>query len=76
METRTSSFELLAEKTLERITALEVNLAVVKSNYATKEDIASLKEDIAKLETTLLKWFVGTAVTIASLAFTAARFIN
>ena len=76
METRTSSLELLAEKTLERITALEVNLAVVKSNYATKEDIASLKEDIAKLETTLLKWLVGTAVTIASLAFTAARFIS
>ena len=76
METRTSSLELLSEKTLERVTVLEVNLAVVKSNYATKEDIARLKEDIAKLEATLLKWFVGTAVTIASFDFVVAKFIN
>jgi ribosome-interacting GTPase 1 len=76
METRSSSLELLAEKALERITVLEVNLAVVKSNYATKEDIARLKEDIAKLEATLLKWFVEAAVTIASLSFAAARFIS
>ena len=74
METQTSSLELLAGKTLERITALEVDLAVIKSNYATKEDVAGVKEDIAKLEVTLLKWFIGTAVTIAGVAFAVARF--
>lgn len=76
METRTSPLELLAQKTLERVAVLEVDLAVIKSNYATKEDVARVKEDIAKLEGTLLKWFVGTAVTISGLAFAAARFIN
>jgi hypothetical protein len=48
METRTSSLELMAEKTLERVTLLEVDLAVIKSNYSTKEDVAKVKEDIAK----------------------------
>ena len=76
METRTSSLELMAEKTLERMTVLEVDLAVIKSNYATREDVAKVKEDIARLEVTLVKWFIGTAVTIAGLAFTAARFFN
>lgn len=76
METQTSSLVLLAGKTLERVTALEVDLAVIKSNYATKEDVARIKEDIAKSEVTLLKWFIGTAVTLTGLAFAAARFIT
>ena len=76
METQTSSLELLAGKTLERVTTLEVDLAVIKSNYATKEDVARIKEDIAKSEVTLLKWFIGTAVTLTGLAFAAARFIT
>lgn len=42
---------------------------MVKSNYATKEDLA-------KIEGTLLKWFIGTAVAIAGIAFAAARFIH
>ena len=75
MEPRTSSLELLAKKTLERVTVLEVDLAVIKSNYATKEDFVSVKEDIAKSEKTLLRWFVGTAVTLTGLAFAAARSI-
>ena len=69
MEERTSKLESLAEKTLERITFLEVDLAVIKSNYATREDIA-------KMEGVLLKWFIGTAVAIAGLAFAAAKFIH
>lgn len=64
----------MAEKTLERITVLEVDLTVIKSNYATREDIARPREDLAKLEGNLLKWFIGTAVTMATLAFAAAKF--
>jgi len=69
MEARITALESIAEKTLERLTMLEVDVAVIKSNYATKEDIA-------KSERTLLKWFIGTAITMTSLAFAAAKFIN
>lgn len=76
MEAPISTLELLSTKTFERVTALEVGIAVIKSNYATKEDIAKLNEAIAKSEGTLLKWFIGTAVTMASLTFAAAKFIH
>lgn len=79
--------ESATEQILGRLTALEIDMAVIKSNYATKEDIARTQieiarthELIARTETRLLKWFVGTAVTLAglcgSLAFLAARFIH
>lgn len=70
------AFELLEAITLERITSLQVHVAVIKSNYATKEDIATLHQAITKSEGTLLKWFIGTAVVMASLAFAAAKFIH
>lgn len=69
MEARLTKLESLAEQALERISALELDVAVIKSNYATREDIA-------KLESTLLKWFIATAVTMVSLAFAAAKFIH
>ena len=69
MEDRRSKLESITEKTLERLSALEVDLAMVKSNYATKEDLA-------KMEGTLLRWFIGTAVALAGIAFAAARFIH
>ena len=76
MEVRLSKLESLAEQALERISALELDVAVIKSNYATCEDIAKIREDLAKMEGTLLKWFIGTAVTIVGLAFAAAKFIH
>ena len=59
----------ISEKTLERLSALEIDLAVIRSNYATKEDIA-------RMEVTLLKWYIATAVALAGIAFAAARFIH
>ena len=69
METRTSSLELLAEKTFERLSSLVVDLTLIRSNYSPKEDLATI-------EGTLLKWFIGTAITLTSIAFAAARFIH
>jgi hypothetical protein len=69
MEARISKLESVAEQTLERISSVELGLAVITSNYATREDIA-------KTEGTLLKWFIGTAITMVSLAFAAAKLIH
>jgi hypothetical protein len=86
METPTKA-ESATEEILKRLTAVEIDVAVIKSNYATREDIARTHEAIAKLEvrmasmeTRLLKWFFATAITLAglsgSLAFLAAKFIH
>ncbi len=76
MEARLSKLESLFEQALERTSAVELDLAVIKSNYATREDISKMREDLAKLEATLIKWFIATAVTMVSLAFAAAKFIH
>ena len=44
--------------------ALEVDVAVIRSNYATKADVLAVREDIAKLESAMLKWIVGTSISM------------
>lgn len=59
MEERIRKLESLTEKSVERLIALERDLAVVKSNYATKSDIAEAKNSI-------IMWVVS-AVLLAQL---------
>ncbi|MFB9243567.1 hypothetical protein [Massilia antarctica] len=72
--------ESVTEKILERLAAVERDVAVIRANYATKADLAaveaSLRASIASLEATMLTWFIWTAIALASLAFTAAKLIN
>jgi septal ring factor EnvC (AmiA/AmiB activator) len=91
VETQLAAVETQLKGVETRLTVVETDLAVVKSNYATKEDIAKLQHSIssgddkleikmAQMETRLIKWFVGTAVTLSAvvgtIAFSVARFIH
>lgn len=46
MEERVEKLEKLVEKTVERIVNIERDVAVVKSNYATKADVSEAKNSI------------------------------
>lgn len=53
MEARVAKLEALAEKTSDRLAALEKDVAVIKSNYSTKADVSDAKFSI-------IVWVVGT----------------
>ncbi|QHI97551.1 hypothetical protein GT347_05830 [Xylophilus rhododendri] len=59
METRVSKLEALAEKSGERLSAIERDLAVVRSNYATRTDVAEAKNSV-------IMWVVS-AILLAQL---------
>lgn len=47
------------QNTERRLSAIECDVAVIKSNYATKEEIARLETQMARMETRLVKWVIG-----------------
>jgi hypothetical protein len=63
---RVDKLEDFAERTADRLYALERDVAVIKSNYATKTDIARLETAIAEAKTSIILWVVS-AIFIAQL---------
>ncbi|NHZ87837.1 hypothetical protein F2P45_02145 [Massilia sp. CCM 8733] len=55
--------------------ALQAKLEAASANYATKADLLALQASLATFETTIIKWFIGTAVTLSGLSFAAAKLI-
>ncbi len=76
MDERVKKLEAAAEKTVERLATIERDLAVVKSNYATKEDIKSLAADFHReLHATTWK-LIGAMGLICAAVFWMARNIE
>jgi glutathione S-transferase len=83
LEKRVERLEDFYIEVAERLARLETRVELMASQMATKADIAQTKADIAlirvemaALETRLIKWFIGTAVTLAGLAFAAGKFVH
>lgn len=70
MEARVAKLEAIAEKTGEQLRALDKDLGIIKSNYATKEDVATargeMKAAIAEAKNSIIMWVVS-AILLAQL---------
>nr|WP_315248977.1 hypothetical protein [uncultured Duganella sp.] len=75
MATQPKFDESDATQVLTRLNGVETDLAVIKSNYATKEDLLKLELRIAQMETRLIKWFIGTALTLITVSATLGFFV-
>ena len=67
--------------TKEDFARLEGRIAVIQSNYATKEDIANLYTKMTSLdsrfsqaETRMVRWCVGTMITLTGVFMAFVRF--
>ncbi len=56
-----------------RVGAIEVDIAVIKSNYATKTDISDLRAELSKELHTQTRWIIATIVTVVGLLFAAQK---
>jgi hypothetical protein len=70
MELRIAKLESLAERTGDRLAVIEKDLAVIRSNHATKEDVAALRGDmkasVAEAKNSIIMWVVS-AILLAQL---------
>lgn len=63
----------------QRDQALENTMTDVRERLArieTQLGHTATKEEMHRMESTLIKWFVATAAVLATLAFSAAKFIH
>lgn len=59
----------------EQVAGLVVDVAVIKSNYATREDVYNLREEMHRLITAQTKWGVATLLAVMGLGLTIAKVI-
>ncbi len=64
MEHRIARLESFADKAGERLASIERDVAVVKSNYATREDVQSAKTAIADAKNSIILWIVSTVILV------------
>ncbi|MBX8528520.1 hypothetical protein K5D32_02535 [Pseudomonas cichorii] len=76
MEARVAALEKSNLEIREKLVRVESKLEGIEKSMATKTDIADLKTAIAEGFTSQTKWFISTAIALAVIAFTAAKFIH
>lgn len=76
MEPRIARLEGFADECGKDIRFIDVRLAKIETLAESCARNAATKADVASLESTLIKWFLGTATAIAGLAFAAARLVH
>ncbi|WP_315132863.1 hypothetical protein [Achromobacter marplatensis] len=62
-----------------RVKALEDTVIDVRERLArieTRLSHVATSDDVSKVESSLLKWFIGTAIALVGLAFAAAKLIH
>lgn len=57
------------------VAAMRTDIAVIKSNYATKEDISSVRIEVHQSISTQTKWLAATMIGIAALSMAVAKMI-
>ena len=79
-EQRFEKLEAFENETRQRLVRIETRLDGIESRMATKEDIANLRTEMAQMELRLLKWFIGTAITLTAasgtIVFAIAKLIH
>jgi hypothetical protein len=55
--------------------ATKADVALIP-HLATKADVEAVRCELATMQATIIKWYVATSLTVAGLAFAAARFIH
>ena len=75
MEARVTKLEGIAEKTSAQLTALEKDVAVIKSNYTTKDDLSNLRSEMHR-EFNVQTWrIIGAMLTFGTLLTAVTYFI-
>ncbi len=76
MEARVAALEKASVEIREKLVRIETKLESVEKTVATKADLADIRTAIAEGFTSQTKWFISTAIALAVIAFTAAKFIH
>lgn len=80
LEKRLEAIEKVIPEIRERLARVETKVDSIEKNMATKADLDvlrhSISADVSKLITDQTWKYIGAAITLASIAFLAARFIK
>jgi len=76
LNARVATLEKASGEIREKLVHVATRLEGLEKNVASKADCADLKTTIAEGFTSQAKWFISTALALAVIAFTAARFMR